>query len=109
MANEWERAFGGAVREPEQSEWERAFGKKPELEARLYGIPPAMRKYLIKEGLKALDWEGLRDNTIKTVKETPKTIRNAKDSLNSLIYRATTPSDKLIEEAILEHLGKVGY
>jgi len=76
-------------------------------ETGIYALLPYARRFIAKEGLKAFNWQGLRDNAIQAVNETPKIIREAKDGLNEAVYRATNPYDKLINEAAANYLRKL--
>ena len=70
---------------------------------------PYMPGGMLNHIMRGLNWGKIRDEiTVPVIKEAEKSLEAAKDSANSYMYRATNPSNSLIDETLADYFRKFG-
>jgi hypothetical protein len=99
LAEGWDMAFKRALAMPD----------KTIVQAGMRPIPQSVQRWLYERALRTIPWEKIGEKVVRpTINEVSKGAEVLKDSANSYMYRSTHPSDRLIDEAIANHLRKFG-
>jgi hypothetical protein len=79
------------------------------VQAGMRPIPQSIQRQIYERALRTIPWEKIGEKVVRpTINEASKGTEALKDSANAYMHRSTHPSDRLIDEAITNHLRKFG-